>query len=143
MADNTNNYDLGYGKPPKQNQFPKGRSGNPNGRPKGSVDPATTFRRLFSEKVTVKEGNRIRTVSRAELIFLQMLNKAMAGDARARRDFAMFMQLYGNAETAIVDANARRQNERKLITQFAEMIQSMAPQPKTIYEEEAFLNVIP
>ncbi len=30
------NYDVGYGKPPKENQFKKGKSGNPNGRPRGS-----------------------------------------------------------------------------------------------------------
>ena len=27
-------YDVGYGKPPKETQFRKGQSGNPNGRPK-------------------------------------------------------------------------------------------------------------
>ena len=28
-------YTVGYGKPPKHTRFPKGRSGNPKGRPKG------------------------------------------------------------------------------------------------------------
>jgi hypothetical protein len=32
----TADYDIGYGKPPLQSRFSKGRSGNPHGRPKGA-----------------------------------------------------------------------------------------------------------
>ena len=31
-------YEVGYGKPPKNTQFRKGVSGNPRGRPKKSLD---------------------------------------------------------------------------------------------------------
>lgn len=33
-----NNYETGYGKPPKNKQFQKGQSGNPNGRPKKKLN---------------------------------------------------------------------------------------------------------
>ena len=34
MTHDNENYEVGYGKPPKANQFQKGQSGNPSGRPK-------------------------------------------------------------------------------------------------------------
>jgi hypothetical protein len=34
-------YSIGYGKPPKANQFAKSTSGNPKSRPKGSKNLAT------------------------------------------------------------------------------------------------------
>jgi hypothetical protein len=35
MADNDDDYEVGYKRPPKNSQFKKGQSGNPKGRPKG------------------------------------------------------------------------------------------------------------
>jgi hypothetical protein len=34
-------YEVGYAKPPRENRFRKGRSGNPRGRPRGSKNLAT------------------------------------------------------------------------------------------------------
>ena|SRR5437868_14511965 len=36
--DSTDDYEVGYGKPPKNSQFQKGVSGNPTGRPKKARD---------------------------------------------------------------------------------------------------------
>jgi len=51
----TNNYDVGYGKPPKVTQFTKGQSGNPLGRPKGAKNK-TSMGRL--EKIITDEVYR-------------------------------------------------------------------------------------
>ena len=42
-------YDVGYGKPPVETRFRKGRSGNPKGRGKGSRDFATVFMTAMSQ----------------------------------------------------------------------------------------------
>jgi len=34
-TDKPDDYEVGYGKPPKHGQFKPGQSGNPKGRPKG------------------------------------------------------------------------------------------------------------
>ena len=36
MSSDDEDYEVGYGKPPKDSRFKLGQSGNPNGRPKGS-----------------------------------------------------------------------------------------------------------
>jgi hypothetical protein len=45
-------YDVGYAKPPKNTQFTKGRSGNPNGRPKGTKNKISQSRleKIFTDE---------------------------------------------------------------------------------------------
>jgi hypothetical protein len=83
-----NNYEVGYGKPPQRSRFPKGQSGNPKGRPRGSRSSATLLKEILSERVEVRENGRIRTVTKKELILRYAVNKAATGDSRAR-DFLL------------------------------------------------------
>ena len=58
----SDNYDIGFGKPPKANQWKIGQSGNPKGRPKTRIDLEKDAAAILSEPVTARtpEG---RTVS--------------------------------------------------------------------------------
>ncbi len=73
-------YEVGFGKPPKSTQFKKGQSGNPRGRPKGSLNLATTLKRELNEKVMVAENGRQRTVSKGEAAIKQLVNRAAQGE---------------------------------------------------------------
>ena len=44
---------VGYRNPPKRHQFPKGKSGNPNGRPKGSKGLKTDLKQVLGTIRTI------------------------------------------------------------------------------------------
>lgn len=77
--------EVGYGKPPEATRFKKGVSGNPKGRPKGSLNVATVFIKTLREKVVINENGRRKTVTKLEAALKQLVNKAASGDIRALR----------------------------------------------------------
>jgi hypothetical protein len=57
-------YVVGYGKPPLHTRFQKGRSGNPNGRPRGRKNMSTLLSDALNGSVIVVEnGRRKRSLS--------------------------------------------------------------------------------
>jgi hypothetical protein len=76
-------YDIGYGKPPQHTQFPKGRSGNPAGRPKGARSLEEELKRLLATKTKIKLNGTIKTVPAVRALGIVLIQKAMAGDVRA------------------------------------------------------------
>ena len=76
---------VGYGRPPKTTRFKKGQSGNPKGRPKGSLNVATMLIKTLREKVVINENGKRKTVTKLEAALKQMVNKAASGDPRALR----------------------------------------------------------
>jgi len=76
-------YKIGFGKPPKHTQFKKGKSGNPKGRPKGSLNLSTDLAAELGEQITLREGGRSRRVSKQRALIKSLLAKALQGDVRA------------------------------------------------------------
>jgi len=76
---------VGYGRPPKTTRFKKGQSGNPKGRPKGSLNVATVLIKTLSEKVVINENGQRKTVTKFEAALKQLVNKALGSDIRALR----------------------------------------------------------
>jgi hypothetical protein len=76
---------VGYGNPPRNTRFKKGVSGNPNGRPKGSLNVATVFTKTLREKIVINEHGQRKTVTKLEAALKQLANKAASGDLRAVR----------------------------------------------------------
>lgn len=74
---------VGYGKPPEATRFKKGVSGNPKGRPPGSLNVAMVFVKTLREKVVINEHGQRKTVTKLEAALKQLVNKAASGDLRA------------------------------------------------------------
>ena len=85
-------YAVGYGKPPRHPGFPKGRSGNPKGRPQGSKNLATLLTEALDEKVQVTEDGRRRRITKRELVIKQLVNKSAAADLRAIKQLTDIVQ---------------------------------------------------
>jgi hypothetical protein len=71
--------------PPANAQFRKGRSGNPQGRPKGSVSTDGLTRKFALKKQVVKIGGKRQKRSRLEIVILKLTALAAAGKPAAAR----------------------------------------------------------
>ena len=69
--------------PPEHTRFQPGRSGNPKGRPKGRIGRVALLRRILEERVEIREGDRVRKMSKFEAMHYTMVHKALKGDAKA------------------------------------------------------------
>lgn len=83
MADRSDDYQVGYGRPPKAGQFKPGASGNPTGRRKGSKSLATDLAEELGETIRIREGDRHLRVSKQRAMLKALVAKALKGDARA------------------------------------------------------------
>ncbi len=97
-------YEVGYGKPPKHTQFTKSRSGNPRGRPKGSNNFRTDVKRALKAPVRLTKDGSPRTVSTQEAALLRLREKALNGDPRALDRLLALAQVY-NDEQLVSDAS--------------------------------------
>lgn len=111
MGSDSDNQDrVGYGRPPPEHQFQKGRSGNPKGL---RSKPACGRRQnkglkaeiiaTLQQPIAVTEGGRRRRVSRLTALVKKLTADALNGDPKAR---AELLRLANQAEALVQSANA-------------------------------------
>ena len=71
---------VGYKRPPVHTRFKPGQSGNPSGRRKGSQNLQTLFQKILNEQISLREGLRVRKVSKAEAVLRGLVFGAMKGE---------------------------------------------------------------
>jgi hypothetical protein len=110
--DKDGDYEVGYGKPPRDGQFKRGQSGNPKGRPTGKKSLSTVLSDAVNEGVLAVVGNgRHKKITKLEATVTQLVNKAASGDPKATQ--TLFAQLRdtesrtdpGSADTTIDEAD--------------------------------------
>jgi hypothetical protein len=94
MSDESDDYDVGYGKPPRHTQFKPGQSGNSKGRPRSTRNFKTDLREELEAEVVVNEGGRTQTISRQKAMIKRTVEKALKGDLRATQMLAQWVSMH-------------------------------------------------
>jgi hypothetical protein len=94
-------YEVGYGKPPKNTRFKSGRSGNPIGRPKRKPVPiAECINEILDAPIVYQERGRSHTTTRQELSLRILIARAATGDIGAAENLLKIRERaerYGDA----------------------------------------------
>lgn len=117
-------YEVGYGKPPRHAQFQPGKSGNPKGRPRESKSPFTLLREELQQKVTLREGDKVTTVTKQKAIMKRIVNDTLSGKVSPTRLLFPLLQVFEAQDvSAPDDRNLSRSDEellRNLLKGFAD-----------------------
>lgn len=112
-------YSVGYGKPPIKNQFKKGKSGNPSGRPKRpKPKPPLDFQsNLIAELkslITITEDDKKKKITKFEALMKSVIAEALKGDKTARKyvvDFLQKLPKYAFEEDEVAWVTTKKQAE--------------------------------
>lgn len=91
-------YEVGYGRPPKGFRFQKGQSGNPKGRPKGGEPGDDPGAGAEGRWVVVVEHGQRKTITKFQAAMKQLVNKAASGDGKAIQFMVSLLGAGGFAE---------------------------------------------
>lgn len=77
-------YDVGYGKPPKHTRFKKGQSGNPKGKPKGHKNFKTDLKEALDTRISVRVDGKEKKMTKQRAFIESLLGQSLQGNDRAR-----------------------------------------------------------
>lgn len=84
----SDDYEIGYRRPPKGSRFRPGQSGNPRGRPgraQDQMDRAEMFRMIAAEEITLSTDAGPMRLNRCEALIRLLSMMALKGDAGTSR----------------------------------------------------------
>ena len=127
-AKSTGDYDIGYGKPPKEHRFPKGTSGNPRGRPKKRKTVGERLEDILQKKISVQKGGKIQQVPVLDAILQGIALKALKGDLRAAEAILRLRDRYRDDPASDISHDDLSEADQKLIENYARRLQSKLAQ---------------
>jgi hypothetical protein len=82
-------------------RFRKGKSGNPKGRPRGSLSPATLLKEMFNASVAVRKGEKRQFMARADAMIRGTVADGLRGDARSLTTVMELLDMAGYLDQPI------------------------------------------
>ena len=124
-------YEVGYAKPPQSRQFRKGASGNPKGRPKGAKSMSSILTKVGRERVKMTVNGRTRFITKQEAYVLQLMTKAATGDLRAGRDLMTALRLFPEPEELPESSAVLTERDEAVLRSICERMRLSDAQPET------------
>lgn len=123
----TPDYEVGYGRPPKDTRFQPGQSGNPRGRSKATNNLKTDLTEELRETIDVREGNRSSRVSKQRALVKTLVARTLKGDSRAAGHlFSLIMRLTDTGEGASEVGDELSADEAEILRDFEERVRRSA-----------------
>ncbi len=130
-------YDIGYAKPPKKNQFKKGQSGNSKGRPKGTKNLKSDLLEEFNEKISIREGPREIRVSKQRAIIKSLLARALKGsDSAAGKLIDLYLRITDLSDEAENAGIALSKDEAEVLEKLEARIRKEAFLDADLFEND-------
>jgi len=122
-------YEVGYRKTPKHTRFPKGVSGNPKGRPKGSRNLSTILEAALTERVPVRRNGKTKKMRLIDTIAASLANKGASGHLAAIRlllETAIKLGIFADSPPTKTNATKLAQEEQDVLDQIGQMLNRSA-----------------
>ena len=118
-------YEVGYGKPPKQTQFKKGKSGNPKGRNKGVKNLKTDLAAALSKMIRITiDGKKYSITTQQALLELLRTNALNKRDHRALKTLLEYSEKFNLFDDLTADKGPLPSDDQKILEEYTQKILS-------------------
>jgi hypothetical protein len=122
-------YKTGKNNPPLANQFKKGQSGNPAGRPKGAKNLKTDLKEIMLEGITLNEGGKTVTISKQRALLKRLVVSGLQGNAAATATILSLVLKLLDDEEPQVDNSPLSPNEQAILDRLTRQISDESSEP--------------
>lgn len=131
-GESSQDFEVGYRKPPANTRFVKGRSGNPGGRPRGkrSAGLMEDVQSLASGKITAREGNKIERITMQKALIRSLCHQAIKGSVPAARKLFELIQEASLSEEVAAPATELSPENREILKRYLERTADDEKEPK-------------
>lgn len=119
-------YEVGYGKPPKQHTFQKGNKKG-KGRKKGSKGMKRIVNEAFGMKVKGSLAGKVQSISKFEAGMHQLATKHSQGDAKATDKAIALYERYGPQDQTEGPPKAKLKKDYRVLRRYLEMQELICP----------------